>query len=80
MKPERVLTKYGRLAEENPQLNVATFDEMYGKLKEEIKDKRTLEKILCVYESYKSNGMDYGFKINSETFKYAIPEFKVCLN
>jgi|GEM_PF-6040125 hypothetical protein len=80
MKPINVLRKYEKRAKENPQLNVATFDEMYLKLKEGIKDRRTLEKISCVYCSYKSKGMDDGFKINSETFKYAIPEFRVCLN
>jgi len=80
MKPQNVLLEYKQRAEKNPQLNVGAFDEMYGKLKEGIKDKRILEKILCVYESYKSPSMDDGFKINSETFKYAIPEFKACLN
>lgn len=80
MRPERVLGKFRRLAEENPQLNVATFDKMYDELKREVKDKKTSGKISCVYESYKSPSMDYGFKINSETFKYAIPEFRACLD
>ena len=76
----KILSYYIDIArKEDIKLNVATFEEMYQKLRKGIKDKKILKKILWVYESYKSPGMDYGFKINSETFKYAIPEFRACL-
>ncbi len=75
MKPQNVLLKYEKLSE-GYQLNVSSFKDMGNELIKSCPAKKTL--IGKIRDTYLR--MRDGCEINSETFKYAIPEFKACLN